>query len=111
MFFGTKDLKKVHFFYHRVLELPLYKDQGACKIYQIPGGGMLGFCEHLEVKPEGKGPIITLLTDDVDGAYRNLVNQGYQTETEPKAHPKFNIYHFFSQDPDGYSLEIQKFLD
>ena len=110
-FFGTRNLEKIHHFYHDVLQLPLYKDQGACRIYQVPGGGMIGFCEHLEVKTEGKGPIITLLTDEVDNMHKLLVSKGYQPHNEPKTNHKFKIYHFFAQDPEGYSLEIQKFLD
>ncbi|OWZ82803.1 glyoxalase [Natranaerobius trueperi] len=110
-FFGTDDLEKVHNFYHNTLNLPLYKDQGACKIYQIPGDGLLGFCQHLETNSKYKSPIITLLADDVDQAYNNLVSMGYSPYSKPKLNPDFNIYHFFINDPDGYSLEIQKFLD
>ena len=31
-------------------------------------------------------------------------------ETDPAENPKFNIYHCFLRDPDGYLLEIQRFL-
>ncbi|ACB83888.1 VOC family protein [Natranaerobius thermophilus] len=111
IFLGTNDLEKVHDFYHNVLQLPLFKDQGACRIYEIPGGGMIGFCTHMEVKSEGKAPIITLLTEEVDRAYGSLIDNGYQPFNKPKTNPDFKIYHFFSEDPNGYSLEIQKFLD
>ncbi len=111
VFFGASSLDDVHAFYHGCLELPLYKDQGLCRIYEVPGGGMLGFCSHLAVQYEEKSPIITLLTDDVDGLYERVLEYGYRPETEPKVYSKFNIYHFFLKDPSGYTVEIQTFLD
>ncbi len=111
VFFGAADLEEVHGFYHGCLELPLYKDQGLCRIYEVPGGGLLGFCSHLAVHHAEKSPIITLLTDDVDGMYERLQEHGYTPETKPKHYTKFNIYHFFLKDPNGYTVEIQTFLD
>ncbi|WP_353894033.1 VOC family protein [Proteinivorax hydrogeniformans] len=109
-FYGTDDLEKTHKFYHELLGLNLYKDQGLCKIYSVREGGKIGFCSHLEVLTKEKSPIITLLTDDVDKVYKSLINSGLDVP-KPKVNPKFNIYHFFTKDPNGYSLEIQKFLD
>lgn len=110
VFLGTYDLSKVDHFYSKLLGLPLYKDQGLCRIYSVPGGGKLGFCSHLPVAPPREGPIITLVTSKVDEVYRRLISEGVQPEAEPSHHPKFNIYHFFVKDSDGYSVEIQRFL-
>ena len=111
VFFGTDDLNKTDEFYRGLLGLELYKDQGACLIYKVPGGGMLGFCTHIEVVNKPKAPILTLLTDDVDRIYKNMKDASVKIEKEPEENPEFNIYHFFSYDPNGYSVEIQKFLD
>ncbi len=110
-FFGTKNLTEADRFYVGALGLKLYKDQGVCRIYQVPGGGMVGFCQHMDVTVSGKSPILTFLTDDVDGMYQELVKAGYHPEHSPKVNEKFNIYHFFTRDPSGYMVEIQKFLD
>jgi hypothetical protein len=29
----------------------------------------------------------------------------------PQDNPRYGIYHFFFEDPDGYKLEIQSFHD
>jgi catechol 2,3-dioxygenase-like lactoylglutathione lyase family enzyme len=32
-------------------------------------------------------------------------------EKRPTMNTTYNIYHFFMRDPDGYLVEIQRFLD
>lgn len=108
-FFGTKDLEVTHGFYSNLLGLPLVIDQGTCRIYRAPGGGFIGFCEHLEVCQAGRAPIITLVTDDVDGVYETLIQAGTKVSSEPKFNENYGIYHFFAQDPQGYTVEIQRF--
>jgi catechol 2,3-dioxygenase-like lactoylglutathione lyase family enzyme len=110
-FYGTNNLVETDRFYGHLLGLQLYKDQGACRIYEVLPGAWIGFCTHMEVAIGEHSPIITLLTEDVDGMHRHLVEQGYQPDSEPKENPKFKIYHFFAKDPNGYLVEIQKFLD
>ncbi len=110
VFLGTKDLEITHRFYHEVIGLSLYKDQGLCRIYAVEGGGKLGFCQHITIIHEEKSPIITLVTEDVDRLYEKLTEKGFTVKHPPKENPKFNIYHFFIEDPNGYTLEIQKFL-
>ncbi len=109
-FFGTKDLERTHSFYSGLLGLELWKDQKVCRIYGIPGGGMIGFCKHMEVTALDKSPIITLLFDNVDLVFRRISGEGYEVKSEPKCNEKFGIYHFFLKDPNGYTVEIQRFL-
>lgn len=110
IFFGTEDLDKTDKFYREILDLKLYKDQGLCRIYEIEGGGKIGFCSHIEIVLGEKSPIITLLTENVDDIYDTLTQKGYIIKEGPKTNEKFQIYHFFVQDPNGYTVEIQKFL-
>jgi len=58
-----------------------------------------------------KSPIITLVTEDVDKVYNKLINKGLKIAESPKLNKKFNIYHFFFKDPNGYKIEIQRFLE
>lgn len=109
-FLGTDDIEATHQFYHHVLALPLFKDQGKCRIYDVPGGGRLGFCTHLPGFKGKRTPILTLLTEDVDGMWLRLQNAGMEPG-QPQNNTQFNIYHFFVQDPNGYTVEIQRFLD
>ncbi|MFO7952124.1 MAG: VOC family protein [Bacillota bacterium] len=110
IFLGASDLERTDNFYREILGFELYKDQGLCRIYQVPGGGMIGFCTHQEVFSRGESPIITFLTSDVDGWYKKLIQEGFKMKNKPKTNPRFNIYHFFLSDPDGYTVEIQRFL-
>ncbi len=111
VFFGTKDLQATHKFYAEIMGLTLYKDQGICKIYNVDGGGKIGFCTHLKVLSEKHEPIITLVTNDVDIAYVNLTASGLKCQGPPEINPKFNINSFYSKDPNGYTVEVQQFLD
>lgn len=107
-FFGTDDINKMHEFYNGLLGLPLYLDQGGCRLYSVPGGGILGFCEH--INRDAGDTIITLVTDYVDRIYTMVCDEGYETDGKPRVTEKYGIYHCFTKDPDGHRLEIQKFL-
>ncbi len=110
-FYGTPDLQQTHSFYADLLGLPLALDQGTCRLYAVPGGGYLGFCEHLAVCHTHKSPLITLITNEVDMVYNRLRQAGITPEAPPQINTRFNLYHFFVRDPAGYTVEIQQFLD
>jgi len=42
--------------------------------------------------------------------YDKLGEAGMKIVKGPEFNKRFNIYHFFLKDPNGYTLEIQKFL-
>ncbi|MBY9008807.1 MAG: VOC family protein [Candidatus Lokiarchaeota archaeon] len=52
-----------------------------------------------------------MVTKEVDEVYHKLVNKGLKIAESPKLNKKFNIYHFFFKDPNGYTIEIQRFLE
>ena len=110
-FLQTKDLEGTAVFYETILELPLILDQAACRIYGVGGGAFLGFCRHLTSGEKTSGVILTLVSQDVDGWYAFLKQKGVAIEKPPQFNPKFNIYHFFLRDPNGYLIEIQRFED
>lgn len=111
LFLGTLDLEKTHQFYTQALELTMVIDQGACRIYRIPGGGHIGFCSHIQPVFGEKSPIVTLVTQDVDDCYKKLVEWGVDIPHPPAMNTRFGIYHFFLKDPNGYTLEIQRFTN
>ena len=111
IFLGTKDLEKTDDFYRNKIGLDLLKDQNVCKIYQITEAANIGFCEHIEATVKDKSPIITFLCNSVDETYERLKNNELTIDEGPKINKKFNIYHFFLKDPNGYTLEFQKFLE
>jgi hypothetical protein len=95
------------------MSFSLVLDQGTCLIYRTSETGFLGFC-HREVsgsKDIFPKVIFTLVTSDVDEWYQYLIEREVKVHKIPQINPQFNIYHFMLKDPNGYIIEIQKFLD
>lgn len=110
-FLYTRDLKSTAAFYEDVLGLPLAVDQGSCRIYRVASGGFVGFCERANAPEKPGGVILTFVTEDVDNWADRLKDAGVQLEKEPSLNEQYGIYHIFFRDPNGYLLEIQRFLD
>jgi catechol 2,3-dioxygenase-like lactoylglutathione lyase family enzyme len=114
-FLYTRDLGETASFYEDVMGLPLKLDQGSCRIYQTSQDGYLGFCRRDEApeapsRSSANDLILTLVTPDVDVWYERLSEQGVVFEKPPAVNPNYNIYHCFLRDPNGYLIEIQRFL-
>ncbi|MFX1570842.1 MAG: VOC family protein [Promethearchaeota archaeon] len=110
-FLGSKNLELTSNFYQNGLGLTIFKDQGVCLIFNINNQSKIGFCEHMDVIHNDRSPILTLVTENVDEVYETLRNYGLEIVEKPKINHKLKIYHFFFKDPNGYTIEIQKFLD
>lgn len=110
-FLYTADLEATTTFYEEVLGLPLVLDQGSCRIYHVCRGSFLGFCHHLARSQQPEGVILTLVSTAVDEWYTYLQSRGVVVEKPPQHNTRFNIYHLFLRDPNGYLIEIQQFLD
>ena len=111
-FLYVADLRRSAEFYENILGLSLATDQGSCRIYRVSGGeGYLGICEREPTASSGDTLIFTIVTDEVDSWYRHITSRGWTCENAPSVNRLYNIYHFFLRDPDGYKLEIQRFLD
>jgi len=110
-FLYTRDLAATAAFYEETLGLSLVLDQGSCRIYRVSGDAFVGFCQRVEAPEQPTGIIFTLVTADVDGWYAYLQAKGVLLEKAPLVNPQYNIYHFFLRDPNGYLIEIQRFLD
>jgi catechol 2,3-dioxygenase-like lactoylglutathione lyase family enzyme len=91
-FLYTNDLTASADFYGRILGLPLWLDQGTCRIYQV--------CDTAQVVEKQGNIIFTLVTP-----------QGIEFEKSPAVNEKYRIYNFMFRDPNGYLIEIQRFLD
>ncbi|MEJ5224277.1 MAG: VOC family protein [Anaerolineales bacterium] len=108
-FLPTRSLDAATHFYRDILGLPLVRDQGVCRIFKASPGGYLGFCTHLQAPPAPPGLILTLVRDDVDAWHDRLAAAGVTITRAPAHNSNYAIYHFFFEDPDGYTLEIQRF--
>ncbi len=115
-FLYASDPERSWRFYGETLGLELALDQGACRIYRVAGSeGFLGVCRaSATVAPPPdrapRGVVLTLVTPDVDGWYELLSSRGVTFDTKPAHSERYNVYSCFFRDPDGYLLELQKFL-
>ena len=110
-FYYTKDLMATTHFYTETIELELALDQGTCKIFKINSNAFIGFCENSNNKPAPETCIITFVTENVDQTFQEINEKNIEVIKSPTFNPDFNIYHCFIKDPNGYKVEIQKFLD
>jgi catechol 2,3-dioxygenase-like lactoylglutathione lyase family enzyme len=132
-FLYTRDLEGTARFYEQTLGLPLKLDQGSCRIYRTSPDGYLGFCQRADAPGANTSPganaspgtdagpgaasdhgagqvILTLVTPEVDNWYERLRDRGVVFEKPPAENPTYRIYHCFLRDPNGYLIEIQRFL-
>ncbi len=109
-FLLVADLERSTTFYRDVLGLELVLDQGDCRIMRVTDTAFVGFCERVGQTDPGS-VLVTLVTDDVDGRHAALIDAGIPCEKEPQLNPTYNVYHAFYRDPDGFLVEIQRFLD
>ena len=107
-----EDLAATCRFYRETLGLPEVIDQGPARIFQAAPGAFIGVCRAFEGRVVGpKGSMISLVTDDVDAWYDRLSAAGVKTQGPPRTLEAFNITCFFAEDPNGYVIEFQRFLD
>ena len=107
IFFRTTDIEKVRRFYIDEVGMALWLDQGGCVILRH-GNFLLGFCSADE--PEVQG-CITFYYDterEVDIMYSKF--EGIATG-KPAINERYRIYNFFAKDPEGRTIEFQKFLN
>lgn len=110
-FLYTPDIQKAAPFYEDVLGLTLTLDQGGCRIYHVSGqNAYIGICERATPR-DPNGVIFTFVTQDVDAWYERITSKGVECEHAPKTTEAYGIYHFFVRDPNGYLIEIQRFLN
>lgn len=114
-FLVTSDLASTADSCEGVLGLSLVLDQGVCRIYRVAGDAFVGFCTRATMLAnDARAPlavILTLVTDEVDAWAQRLIDAGAAREKQPQLNAAYNIYHCFVRDPNGYLVEIQRFLD
>ena len=113
-FLYYKDLEPIERFYGEILGLELVEDQEWAKIYRTGGNAFLGIVsgEKGFHRPRAQNAVlIALVVDDVLGWYEYLDGRGVDLLTEVKEVEEIQVRAFFLEDPGGYTLEVQEFLD
>lgn len=109
-FLKTRDLEATTRFYMEIMGFELALDQGNCRIFKVCSNCYIGFC-LTDGMTGCEEVILTLEIPDVDGFARHLDNSGAAIEVKPRLNDKYRIYQMFLRDPNGYLVEIQRFLD
>ena len=108
----TQDLDSTSYFYAEVLGLACSRDQGRARIYATGDNAWIGVCEAFADRiVEPKGGMISIISEDVDAWYQRLVDIGLSIERPPHRLGQFGIYTFRVEDPNGYQIEFQQFID
>ena len=90
--------------------LRLVLDQSGCRIFKICDNSYLGFC-NTDGETGSEEVIVTIEMEDVDGFCSVLEEKGVKIEVRPRLNEKYQIYQMFLRDPNGYLIEVQRFLD
>lgn len=115
-FLYYRDLERVIPFYRDLLGLRLARDQGWCKIFAITPEAYVGLVDEQMgslAAADEKGVLLTFVVDDVDGWHEHLLNSDFEVKslTAPTMNEDIGVYGFFFEDPEGYMIEIQQFVD
>jgi hypothetical protein len=92
----------------------LVSDQGWAKIFRIAGNSYVGVVTgkggfH---QPQDKNAVLlTVVVDNVQDWYDRLHETEAILLTKLQDKPDIQVRCFFLQDPAGYAIEIQQFLD
>jgi len=108
----TDDLDSAAYFYGDVLGLECTRDQGVARIFATGDNAWIGVClAFAERVVEPEGGMISIICDDVDAWYQRLVDIGLSIDQPPQRLEQFGIYTFKVNDPNGYPIEFQQFID
>ena len=112
-FLYYKDLAAAAEFYEQVMGFELTVDQGWAKIYRTGGNAHIGLVDETRGYHKAspiKPVMLTLIVPDVDEWYRRLQANGIPTLSQPHDVEEIRIRAFLLKDPEGYVIEIQRFL-
>ena len=114
----TRDLDGTCRFYAETLGLEHVHDEVHARVFRC-GGGFIGICRVFKdrtVNPAGT--MVSIVTDEVDRWHGHLSSRGVKVTDldgvphgRPREYPDFKIYAFLAEDPNGYRIEFQQFLD
>lgn len=108
------DLQQAQRFYREILGLEQVEDQGWAKIFRVGAGAFLGIVDETQGSlsaQESSAVMITLVVDDVSGWHAHLREAGVPIRRAPARSDEIQIEYFFAEDPGGYVLEFQRFLN
>lgn len=114
IFLPCRNLEETLKFYTEIVGMKLHHRDPAGAIWLDSNYGLLGFCQYAPERPMASGVCISFNVENIDAVnehHRRLSALGcVEGITEPCKHPRFGVYSFFFNDPNGYLLEYQKLV-
>ena len=112
-FFYYKNLNKAATFYEQVLGFEKVIDIKLAKVFKVHVGshvglvdGNIGYLKYNEYKPV----MLSWFSDDINGWYNKLLEQGVEIEQLPEKKDYLEMKTMLFRDPEGYLLEILQWL-
>ncbi|WP_331233055.1 VOC family protein [Natronorarus salvus] len=106
VFFATERRDAVVEFYREHLDAEIWLSQTDCTVLDR-GGFRFGFCSRESAETCG---ILTFVEDSREGVDAVYGRLGAHAEGEPTEVERYGIYRFFANDPEGRTVEVQRFL-
>ena len=114
-FFYYRNFERARDFYERIMGFELADDQGTCRIYRVRGSAFLGIVDerygHCSARKSESSALATFVVDNVREWHEHLRKNGVTITSELLSKPEIQIEAFFFEDPEGYALEAQSFLN
>lgn len=105
VFLKSANIESIKQFYMKKIGMDMWLDQGGCAILKH-GNMILGFCDRDTTDTQGVITFFYATRAEVDAMYDKFAETA---EGEPKFNETYNIYNFFTRDPEGRLIEFQKF--
>ncbi len=106
VFLRTRRLEAVREFYLSQIGMSVWLEQPGISILKH-GNLLVGFHAQSEADTDVLLTFFEQSREYVDRMYEKLADVALGP---PKDNPKYRIYHFFAQDPEGRKVEFQTFL-
>ncbi len=105
VFLRTRDLAGMRAFYMDRVGCELWLDPHDVLIFRH-GNLLIGFCDREDVDTQGMITFYFETRAEVDTMYERF---GDQAKAAPVHNERYDIYHFFIEDPEGRAVEFQRF--
>ena len=105
VFLRTRDLAGMRKFYVDRVGCKLWLDQRDVQIFRH-GNLLLGFCDRETIDTQAMVTFYFETREEVDSMYERF---HADAKAEPMRNERYDIYHFFTEDPEGRAVEFQRF--
>ncbi len=109
-FYPSSNLPETARFYREIIGLTPVMDEPFQCVFSS-GKGCIGFVDYGDNILASGHICISFNCESreaVDAEYERIQKLGYPVRTAPAKHPRFPVYSFFLEDPNGYTVEFQK---